>query len=116
MAAMTTTKQRGVVHRIIAAAAEQLAQHPSIPAENRDAFRLTAISVFEQQISDIIGCDTIQLTGWTIAPSERQARRDRIVAALRSGDQPAHIASRELVSVRWVEKLRRIESERTVTP
>jgi hypothetical protein len=109
-------KPRGVVHRIIAAAAEQLAKHPSIPPENREAFRLTAISVFEQQVSAIIGCDTVQLTGWAIVPSERQARRERILDALRRGDVPSHIASRELVSVRWVEKLRRGDPVRTATP
>ena len=99
-------KPKGVVHRILAAAAETLAQHPSIPVENREAFKAQVISVMEHQITAVLGCDSIPLAGWAIVPSERQARRDRIVEALRRGDASPHIASRELVSVRWVNKLR----------
>lgn len=113
---MNAPKPRGLLNRIIAAAAEQLAKHPSIPPESREAFRINAISVFEQQVSAIIGYDTVKLTGWVILPSERQARRERILEALQRGDLPSHIASRELVSVRWVEMLRRNKFARTSAP
>ena len=100
-------KPKGIMHRIIAAVADKLAQHPSIPPENREAFRATVISVFEAQVCAFIGYDTVRITGWVIAPSERRARHDRIVAALHDGQTSAQIASRELVSVQWVNKLRR---------
>jgi DNA-binding NarL/FixJ family response regulator len=103
--AVVTQEPRGLVRRIIAAAADQLAQHPAIPAEAREAFRATAISVIEHQITAMLGCDSVPLAGWTIVPSERQARRERIVEALQRGESPRAIASRELVTVRTVQRL-----------
>jgi hypothetical protein len=100
-----TSKPRGVVHRIIAAAADKLAQHPSIPPETREAFRATVISVMEHQITAVLGCDSVPLAGWALVPSERLARRERIVEALRQGESPRAIASRELVTVRTVQRL-----------
>jgi len=110
-------KPRGLVHAIIAAAADKLSQHASIPPENREAFRATAVSVIEQQICSVIGYDTVQLTGWIIPPSQRLAQRERIVAAIHQGERPRVIASRELVSIRTVERLRcKVSEQRQNTP
>lgn len=115
---MATLKgPRGLLHVIIAGAAERLAAHPSIPAANREAFRATAVSIIEQQISAVIGGDTLRITGWVMPPSARQDRRDRIEAALQAGESPKVIAGRELVSRRWVEKVAaEMPRQRTPTP
>lgn len=103
---MSNSKPRGgIVHRIISSAADRLSQDPRIPADARDAFRATAISVFEQQVRELIGCDTVRLTGWRVTPSERQARRQRIEVAIKSGEPAGSIARRERVSESWVQKL-----------
>jgi len=96
----------GLLTRIITAAADRLAQHPSIPAESREALSAAAVSVFECAINDMLGADSVRFGGWAIAPSQRNARRERIIEAIRAGHSTAEIASRELVSVRWVNKLR----------
>lgn len=101
----TLTKPRSLLQTIIASAAERLSQHPSIPPENREAFRVNVVSVIEQQISAVIGSDTITVSGWVMPPSQRAERRDRIEAALRGGESVKVIAGRELVSQRWVRRL-----------
>lgn len=100
MAAMN--KPRSLLQNIIAGAAERLSMHPSIPPENRAAFRVTAVHVIEQQISAVIGFDSIVISGWVIPPSQRLERRGRIEAALAAGESVKAIAGRELVSQRWV--------------
>lgn len=101
---MSTPK--GLLQIIIHAAAERLAADPAVPASHKEAFRLTAISIFEQQVSAVIGSDTLRISGWIIPPSARQDRRDRILQALASNEPPKRIAGRELVSERYVRKLR----------
>lgn len=101
------SKPKGVIHCILGKAADMLARFDQIPAENADAFRAQFIRVMEQAITDSIGTDTVPLSGWVIAPSARQERRERIIEALQRGDESACIASRELVSVQWVNRLRR---------
>lgn len=102
---MSNNKPQGIVRRIISSAAERLAQDPRIPADAREAFRATAVSVFEQQVRDLIGCDSVLLTGWRVTPSDRQARRQRIEMAIRSGEPAAAIAARERVTAAWVRML-----------
>lgn len=112
---MAVVKEQPLVHVLVAAIARAVVEHPSVPAENRDAFRAVAPRLIQEIIRQTLGCDSVQLTGWVLAPVERQARRERILSALLSGDKPRAIASRELVSVRLVEKLRKgmTEGERT---
>lgn len=97
---------RGLLQIIIHAAAERLAANPCIPPENREAFRATAVYIFEQQVSAVIGGDTLRVTGWAVPPSARRDRRERIEQALLAGESPKLIAGRELVSERYVRKLR----------
>lgn len=97
---------RGLLQTINHGVAERLAADPLIPPESRAAFRATAITVFEQQVSAVVGTDTLRITGWVMPPSVRQDRRDRIEQALLAGETPKAIAGRELVSERYVRKLR----------
>ena len=99
-------QSRSLLQTIIHAAAERLADDPCIPDENRAAFRATAVTIFEQQVSAVLGADTVRISGWIIPPSVRQDRRERIERALRDGETPKAIAGRELVSERYVRKLR----------
>lgn len=99
-------KPRSLLRNIIAGAAERLSMHPDIPPENRAAFRANAVHVFEQQISAVIGFDSIVISGWVMPPSQRLERRGRIEAALAAGESVRDIAQRELVSQRWVRRLR----------
>ena len=92
---------------LVDAIVRAVAEHPSVPAENRAAFYAVGPRLVQETIRSVLGCDSVQLTGWAIVPTERLARRDRILRALEAGEPPALIASRELVSVRWVQKLRR---------
>lgn len=102
----TPSDNKPLVHELLAAIARRLTASPAIPPENREAFAAVAPRLIEEAIISVLGCDSVQLTGWVIAPSERQARRERIIAALRQGEPPAVIASRELVTVRTVQRLR----------
>jgi hypothetical protein len=92
---------------LVDAIVRAVAEHPSVPPENRAEFARVGPRLVQEAIQRVLGCDSVQLTGWVIVPSERLARRERIVRALEAGELPARIASRELVSVRWVQKLRR---------
>lgn len=103
---MNRNNHKPLVHELLEAIARRLTASPAIPPENREAFAAVAPRLIEETIRSVLGCDTVQLTGWVIAPSERQARRERILAAIVAGEAAGVIASRELVSVRWVEKLR----------
>ena len=111
-----TPKPRGVIHAILAKGADLLVAFDRVPAENAAAFRAQFIRVMEQAINDSIGTDTVPLSGWAITPSARQERRERIIEALQVGDSAATIASRELVSVQWVNKLRRSTLEDETLP
>lgn len=107
---------KGLLQTIIHAAAERLADHPAVPAPHKAGFRLAAISIFEQQVSAVIGADTLRISGWIIPPSARHDRRERIMQALASDEPPKRIAGRELVSERYVRKLRAELARGTVTP
>ena len=98
-------KPRGLLQTIIASAAERISMHPSIPEENRAVLRDAALRVIEQQISAVIGFDSIKISGWAIPPSQRMDRRERILAALHAGESVKAIAGRELISQRWVYRL-----------
>lgn len=100
------TKTPSILTRIIAAAAARLAEDARIPVENREAFRRTAVCVFEGAVVDLVGAERMRLQGWKMTPSARTARRQRIVAALAAGESVASIAQRERVSRRWVERVR----------
>lgn len=95
-------KPRSLLQTIIDGAAERIAMQSWVPPENREAMRSTAVSIIEQQISAVLGADSITVSGWVIPPSQRQDRRQRIEAALRAGEPVKAIAGRELVSQRWV--------------
>lgn len=98
-------KPRSLLQTIIEGAAERIALQSWVPPENREAMRSTAISIFEQQISAVLGADSMVVSGWVIPPSQRRDRRQRIQDALRTGESVRVIAGRELVSPRWVSRI-----------
>lgn len=98
----TMNKPRGLLRTIIDGAAERIALQTWVAPENREAMRATAVSILEQQISAVLGSDSITLSGWVMPPSQRLERRERIEAALRAGESVKVISGRELVSQRWV--------------
>ena len=93
-----------LAHEVLDAIARLLTA--SLPPENRAVFAAAAPRLIDEAIRGVLGCDSVRLTGWVIAPAERQARRERIIAALRRGEAIPDIASSELVSVSLVYKLR----------
>lgn len=98
-------KPRSLLQCIIDGAAERIATQFCILPENHEAMRDAAVHIIEQQISAVLGADSIVISGWLMPPSQRLARRERIVAALRAGERAQAIADRELVSARWVWRL-----------
>lgn len=100
-----SNRSGSLLSSFIAAAAERLSMHPCIPPENREAFRASVVSVLEQLVVGMFGGITVRMTGWVVAPSLRQDRRDRIESALLAGESVRAIAGRELVSERYVRKL-----------
>lgn len=107
-------KQPSILTRVIAATAEHLAQHPSIPAENRSAFRDAAETLMHGQWAAMFGGQglSVRIYAPRISDAARQARRTRILAALLLGEAPLAIARREQVSDRWVRKLARLAAAR----
>ncbi len=98
--------KRSLAQTVIDGIVEYVATSALLPPENRAAWYAQGPRLVEEAIRSRLGCDSVQLTGGVIVPSERLARRDRILRALEAGEAPVRIASRELVSVRWVRKLR----------
>lgn len=99
-------KPTSMIRRILLRGADLMIKLDGVPPENVAAYRAQFVRVMEQAINDSIGTDILPLSGWSIVPSERQARRERIIAALRNGEKPQAIASRELVTVRTVQLVR----------
>lgn len=98
-----------ILTRVIGAAAERLAQHPSIPPENRVAFRQAAESVMHGTWASMFGGETVwvRIYAARITAEDRARREARILEALALGDAPEAVARRERVTVRWVQKLRK---------
>jgi Trp operon repressor len=109
-------KPKPLAHVLLEAMADGIAKVEGIPADKADAYRTNMVSVLQQICRDVLGCDSVQITGWVITPSEREARRYRILQALHAGEMPARIASRELVSVKHVERLRRTAAREHCPP
>jgi len=97
-------KPRNPLLDVIDSIAERMSLDPSIPDERRAAFRLNAVHVGQQMVAAIIGGDLVY--GWVMPPGQRLERRERVEAALVRGESVKVIAGRELVSRRWVEKVR----------
>ena len=95
------SKPRSPLQTILHGAAELLARRWGPPGKVGE-MRADVVSTVEQQICAVIGYDSLVINGWVMPPSARQARRDRIEAALAAGESPKVIAGRELVSPRWV--------------
>lgn len=110
------TRVPSLLTRVISAAAERLADHPTIPLENRLAFRQAAEHVMHAQWASMVGGETVVLRIYAsrMSPQTRDARRARILGALAAHEAPAAIAKREGVSARWVRKLQAQQQGGTV--
>lgn len=102
------TRAPSLLSRVIAATAQRLAQHPSIPPASRAAFEAQAAAVMQTMWSDLFGGESVWVRcyvphSWA---TDRACRRDRIRAALAAGERPVDIARRERVSERHVRRLR----------
>jgi len=102
-----TAPTPSLFHRLIAATAHRLAQHPSIAPEKRAAFEATAITVMHGVWADICGGHGLEVRLWVpqvFGPARRE-RHARILAALATGQPRADIARAEGVSLSTVDKL-----------
>lgn len=92
--------------KIIGAIAERLAADPSIPQENREAFRRSIISVMECELSKLAAGEHLRLYVPKVGGQSRRDRNERIFAAIEAGESPDIIAKRENITPRRVRQLR----------
>jgi hypothetical protein len=107
-------RPQGVLKQFIDRGAAKWAAHVDVPDENREALRATAVRVLESLACEMFGPARVYIRGWVTEPSTRADRLQRILDAIAEGEPPKAIAARELVSVRWVEKLRRRQYEQAM--
>jgi Mor family transcriptional regulator len=94
------------IARFLGAVADRLASDPAIPPENRSAYRETVVTVFSGQLSAMFGGEEVRFYVPKSATDLRQARDERIAAALSAGEPPAVVAQRERVSERHARRVR----------
>jgi Mor family transcriptional regulator len=92
--------------QIVGAVADRLASQPSIPTENRMAYRDTIVSVFSAQLSAMFGGEEVRFYVPKVATDLRRARDERIAAALEAGESAETVAKRERLSERRVRQVR----------
>ncbi len=95
-----------VAARLVRSVAERIAADPRIPAENRAAMRDTAESVLWSEMRRLFVGERASMYVPTAGAEERQARDQRIQAALHRGEAQDSIARREAVSTRHVERVK----------
>lgn len=66
----------------------------------------TLRAVLHAEWAAFCGGDRVRVWGGRTPAPEREAKRQRIMAAIKAGEVPAVIARRENVSADWVRKLR----------
>lgn len=94
-----------MLRQLAVAGSEKLADFWQVEPERRQAFIQASVHVFEKQASDMWGGEQVRL--WvSITPSaERAARRERVVRALKAGEDPAAVAKREGITERHARRL-----------
>jgi hypothetical protein len=92
--------------QIVGAVADRLASHPSIPVENRMAYRDTIVSVFSAQLTSMFGGEEVRFYVPKVATDLRRERDERIAASLEAGEPPSQVAKRERISERRVRQMR----------
>ena len=104
------TRPPSILARVITASAERLAQSLDVPQAARPAFRDTVESVLHGQWASMFGGETVRVRFYASRENQRQrdARRQRILAALKAGELPRAIAKRENVSPSWVHRLAKV--------
>lgn len=99
---------KGRLNAAIGMGADLLAEKWGVPAENREAFRETAVACLRAAIADAFGGERMRVRIYVPSTdaTERAEKRERIRAAVASGEPQQTIVERERVTKRWVRKLR----------
>jgi Mor family transcriptional regulator len=92
--------------RLIRAVADRLANHPSIPEQNRETFKATAALAIEAELRSHFGGEQVRLYIPKFGGETRKARDERITAAIAAGEAAPSVAKRESVSERHVRRVR----------
>lgn len=95
------------VGNILVQIAQRAASHPSMEAAVIGAVRATLPIVLEAVMREIHPGDTLRLYVPKTSSADRQARDQRIGAALANGDAPEVIANREKITTRHVRNIRK---------
>lgn len=109
-----TAQRRSMLHRVLLAAADDLARQHGVPVAQRHAFVAAAVVLHEQHLVRALGGERVEIPRQGSA--QREMRRLRIVDSLRRGEEPAAVARREGVSTRWVRALRGTLAPCTLPP
>lgn len=83
-----------------------MAQDPTIPVDNRQAFRDQVSFVMATQLAAMFGGEEVRLYVPKTVPDLRAARDERIARAIEQGEPPQQVARREAVSERHVRRVR----------
>lgn len=102
------TRPPSILVRLIREGANALAQQHQVPHEKQQAYIANAESVFLGPWLRTFGGETVRIYSPRETQSQRDARRQRIAAALRAGESPRSIAKRENVSASWVHRLAKV--------
>jgi hypothetical protein len=89
---------------VVAALADRVAQHPSVPPANREALRATALVVIACELQSMFGGEQLRMYVPRLSAEQRQARDERIGAA--PVDAADDLTRREHLSDRHVRRLR----------
>lgn len=99
------TTSTSLFAQVIERAAHAVAVQQGIPAPNRPAYVQHVASILRAEFSALVGGERAYVP--KVSDVERQASRQRILAALEAGDAVGTIARREGVDPSWVRRLRR---------
>lgn len=89
---------------VVAALAERVANHHSVPATSREALRVTAVSIIACELQSMFGGEQLRMYVPRLSAEQRQARDERIGAA--PADPADNVARRERLSDRHVRRVR----------
>lgn len=99
------TRPPTVLRRLLSAGLEQLANHYHVAPERREAFIHQGVHIIEAQASAMWGGEQVRLWVSRTPSAERAARRERVVRALKAGEDPAAVAKREGITERHARRL-----------
>ena len=99
------TRPPTILRRLLSAGLEQLADHYRVEPERRAAFVASGVHIIEAQASAMWGGEQVRMWVSRTPSAERAARRERVVRALKAGEDPAAVAQREGITERHARRL-----------